>query len=154
MARTSRNRKVSFRNYALLHTEMCCFSKVEPVKDELVFKHGPFRYKGIDFLSPWHVGILPECNTEKLGHDLDRLDHIWFITNEWQKVKFYLIQWLNQCNSMADIAKLLPEAVTEKFSVDLDGEITITDEWLDMVHNSPEFTMLETLVFTNEILEQ
>lgn len=154
MAHNSRKRTVSFRNYALLHIEMCCFSKVQPKKEELVFKHGSFQYKGIDFVSPWHIGVVPECNTEKLGHDLEQLEHIWFITNEWEKVKFYLIQWLNHCNSMSDVIKLLPEPVLERHKFIPDGEITVSDDWIKIVQNTPEFTMLETLVFTNEILEQ
>lgn len=154
MARRKTTRTVSFRNYALQHTKMCCFSKVEPKKLDLVVKHGSCSYKGIDFATPWHYGVIPPCDEAKWGLDLETLDHIWFITSEWVKVEFHLIQWLNHCQSMVDIVKLLPDSITDKFEVSITGLPTLSDEWIDMVHNSPEFNMLETLVFTNEILEQ
>lgn len=154
MARNSRKRSVSFRNYALHHIKLCCFSKVEPKKLDLVEKHGSCSYKGLDFATPWHYGVIPPCDEAKWGRDLEQLDHIWFITSEWKKIEFHVIQWLNQCNSMVDIVKLLPDSITNKFDTPITGELTLSDEWIDMVQNSDEFNMLETLVFTNEILEQ
>lgn len=87
----------------------------------------------------------------------ERLNHFCYMYGEWDKIEHVIVYWFNQCKTVNDCYHLLPELaqenllpVTHKTPPAPD---TITEDFIESVRTSDEFAMLESLIFTHEIIE-
>jgi hypothetical protein len=144
----------SFRNLALSICRTKCFSKTGAKQQYLTEKYGSFVYKGITFHYDGHVGIVPQLNVEEAAKDMELIDHLWFLYTEWDKVKPELVNQLNLCRTMADVHLLVPDDVKESLPNPILAERTLPEDFFEDFKKGTTYTMLETLIFTNEILEQ
>ena len=150
-----RKRVASFRNLALQACRTKCLSKTGPRLLEMTSRYGAFVYKGHTFHHDGHVGLIPTLDTNLVSkQDRETIDHLWFLYTEWEKLQHSLVQHLNQCRTMADVHLLMPDEIVEELPAAVAEERTLPKEQFEEFKKGTVFTMLETLMFTNEILEQ
>lgn len=150
-----RKRVASFRNLALQACRTKCLSKTGPRLLEMTRQYGAFMYKGHTFHHDGHVGLIPTLDTALVSkQDMETIDHLWFLYTEWEKLQHDLVTQLNQCRTMADIHLLMPDEIVEVLPPAVLAERTLPTEHFAEFKKGTVFTMLETLIFTNEILEQ
>lgn len=147
-------RMASFRSLALSICQQRCLSKTGKRLEELTNKYGAFTYKGVTFHHPGHVGIIQPLDENLVGKDLELVDHLWFLYSEWDKIKHSWVLQLNQCRTMSDVHLLVPDEVKADLPQALELDRTLPLNHFDAFKETSEYAMMETLIFTNEILEQ